>query len=157
MKLGTDFADTPLSRCEFYRQTCGLPAVIDPTHSHQIVVTTTHVWALVMPCQLGARVKTALQQHNFRTGPIMNHPRSGRWTYLVAPGNVSDDPELLRLLYRANTALVRDGSTIALPSPTPNRCFREWIDPPVSSFRPPAYQVVEAVRRCLITGQPSVA
>ncbi len=26
----SEFGDTPVSRCRYYRQVCGLPAIIDP-------------------------------------------------------------------------------------------------------------------------------
>lgn len=151
-----EFADTPTSRCEFYRRICDLPAVIDRGYTHQIVIPATRVWAVVTPTHMGIRVKNMLQQHNFRTGPIMNHPRSGRWSFLVAPGYVSDDTDLPMTLYRVGAAIVRDGSAIALPGPGVSEEFRTWIDPPVNGFRPPAYQVVQAVRICL-TPQPGAA
>ncbi|WP_228835167.1 hypothetical protein [Nocardia abscessus] len=43
-------ADTPVSRCRFYRNVCGLPARIEPMG--RIFVPSGSVGAITMPAQL---------------------------------------------------------------------------------------------------------
>jgi hypothetical protein len=131
----SEFGDTPVSRCRYYRQVCGLPAIVDPPELGRIVIRAGIVWALMMPAHLGQLVKIDLQRRGHDIGPIMSHPRSQRWSYLVRPDLPNDD-SLFAEMFRLDVSIVRAGGEIALPSPT-DRCalFRHWIEPPRSGAR----------------------
>lgn len=142
------FGDSPASRCHFYRRVCDLPAVIDPPHLGRIVMKADHVWALMLPAQLGQAVKVRMQQNDSYLGPILSHPRSGRWTYLVRP-DIPDDVRLFAEMFRLNVSVVRAGGTIALPSPSDQAVeFRRWVEPPRCTFRPSGLVVVDSIRAC---------
>lgn len=144
----TAFGDTPLSRCHFYRRVCDLPASINPPNLGRIVMKAEHVWGLVMPTQLGQAVKVHMQQHDSNLGPILSHPRSDRWTYLVRP-DIPDDTRLFAQMFRLNVSIVRTGGTVALPSPSDQSVqFRRWIEPPHCTFRPSGLVVIDAINAC---------
>lgn len=138
--------DTAASRCLFYRRECGLPAAIQPG-LQQITVPVGSVGAITMPAQLGIQVRGYLHHRGDRTGPIVGHPRSNRWTYLVLP-DIPDDMSLFSILFRLNVILVGIGAQIALPSPDDTAGFRQWVQPPLSLFRPSGQAVVAAARAC---------
>ncbi|WP_228815231.1 hypothetical protein [Nocardia puris] len=93
-----------------------------------------------------------LRYQNENLGPILHHPRSDRWSFLVRP-DIPDDVGLFAELFRANVSVVREGGTIALPSPAdPHENFRRWILPPRCALRPSGLVVVAAVRACPPTG-----
>jgi hypothetical protein len=146
------FGDTPLSRCHFYRRVCDLPANIDPPHLGRIVMKAEYVWGVIMPAPLGQSVKVYMQKHDSDVGPVLSHPRSGRWTFLIRP-DLPDEVSLFAELFRLDVSVVRTGGTIALPSPT-DECveFRRWVEPPRCTFRPSGLVVVDSVRAC--AGQP---
>ncbi len=140
------FGDTPVSRCTYYRRVCDLPANIDPPHLGRIVMNAEYVLALMMPAPLGQAVKVDMQRRQADIGPILSHPRSGRWTYLVRP-DLPDDDSLFAEMFRLNVSVVRAGGTIALPSPTDRGgMFRRWVEPPRCTFRPSGLVVVDAIR-----------
>ncbi len=142
------FEDTPVSRCQFYRRACGLPAVIDPPGLGRIVVHAGSVWGITMPARLGQAVRAHLHGQGNSVGPIIGHPRSGRWTFLIRPdlGEV-DDMRLFAELFRLDVSVARAGAAIALPSPTASAgAIRLWIEPPANAFRPSGLAVVEAIR-----------
>jgi hypothetical protein len=139
-------ADTPTTRCRFYRQMCGLPARIQPELG--IVMPAGSVGAITMPHQLGGAVKSHLLTRRSQLGPIVSHPRSKRWTFLVVP-DVPDEVRLFAELFRLNVSVSPMGAQIALPSPTPrSNGFRVWVKPPSDEFRPSGMAVVEAIREC---------
>ncbi|MFI5538570.1 DNA-directed RNA polymerase subunit beta [Nocardia sp. NPDC051900] len=138
--------DTPLSRCLFYRQECGLPAVVDPPELGRIVMRAGSVWAMTMPTRLGQAVKAHMHNRSVPLGPIVGHPRSGRWTFLIQP-DLPDDVRLFAELFRLDVSVARTGAMIALPSPTAAvGAIRHWTVPPRNAFRPAGRFVVEAVR-----------
>jgi len=144
----TAFGDTTVSRCTYYRRVCDLPANIDPPNLGRIVMQAGHVWAVVMPAPLGQSVKLHMQQHHSDIGPILSHPRSGRWTYLVRP-DIPDDTSLFAEMFRLNVSIVRTGGTVALPSPSDRSVqLRRWIEPPRCTFRPSGLVVIDAIRAC---------
>jgi hypothetical protein len=63
-------ADTPVSRCRFYRATCGLPAVVIP-ETGRIVVRANLVGAITLPAPLAAAVK----QHQQGAGAELGDAR----------------------------------------------------------------------------------
>lgn len=142
------FEDTPVSRCQFYRRACGLPAVIDPPGLGRIVVRAGSVWGITMPARLGQAVRAHLHGQGNSVGPIVGHPRSGRWTFLIRPDlGETDDMRLFAELFRLDVSVARAGATIALPSPTASAgAIRQWIEPPANSFRPSGVAVVRAIR-----------
>ncbi|MGK8555239.1 DNA-directed RNA polymerase subunit beta [Nocardia gipuzkoensis] len=140
--------DTPLTRCRFYRQVCGLAAVVQPEAGGRIIVPTGSVGAITMPARLGASVKNQMLNRNMRLGPIVSHPRSKRWSFLARP-DVPDDVKLFAELFRLNVSVSPFGAQIALPSPTSGSIsFRTWVQAPRDSFRPSGIVVIAAVREC---------
>ncbi|MGW4365473.1 DNA-directed RNA polymerase subunit beta [Nocardia takedensis] len=140
-------ADTVRSRCEYYRSVYHLPAVADPT-SGLIGFRTGMVWAVEMPAELAQSVKLDLDRRLLGGGPIISHPRSARWTFLVRsdiPAQTRDDKEAL---WRNGIHLMTGGEQVALP--TPMGCgvfYRAWINAPRSPFRFSGVAVVESARR----------
>ncbi|MBF6167565.1 DNA-directed RNA polymerase subunit beta [Streptomyces gardneri] len=138
-------ADTPVSRCRFYRQ-CGLAAAVQPELG-RIIVPAGRVGAITMPARLGQEVKALMQVRRAALGPIISHPRSKRWTYLVRP-DLPDEVGLFAELFRLDVSVARCGAQIALPSPADRSpCFRVWIEPPRDTFRPSGSVVVAAIRQ----------
>ncbi|MEU0506835.1 DNA-directed RNA polymerase subunit beta [Nocardia sp. NPDC005998] len=149
----TAFGDTPASRCVYYRQVCDLPATIDPPHLGRIIMRADFIWALMMPFPLGQAVKAHMQREDRDIGPILSHPRSSRWSYLVRP-DLPDDDYLFAKMFRLNVSVVRTGGTIALPSPADQHVeFRCWIESPRCTFRPSGLVVVDAIRACAGSGR----
>ncbi|MBF6351956.1 DNA-directed RNA polymerase subunit beta [Nocardia flavorosea] len=147
------FGDTPHARCVFYRRVCDLPARIDPPELGRITVASGHLAALVLPSALAHAVHTDLQ-HCYRRdavpalGPVLSHPRSGRWTFLIRP-DFPDDTALFTELFRLHISLTHPGTTLALPSPTDRDThFRRWIHLPHNPFRPAAHTVLDSIRAC---------
>ncbi|BDU01730.1 DNA-directed RNA polymerase subunit beta [Nocardia sputorum] len=140
-------ADTPLTRCRFYREICGLPARVQPEIG-SIIVPAGSVGAVTMPHQLGAAVEGRMQNLGMRLGPIVSHPRSKRWTFLIVP-DVPDENRLFAELFRLNVSVSRHGAQIALPSPAARQAgFRVWVTPPRDAFRPSGMAVIESIRAC---------
>ncbi|MFE3441641.1 DNA-directed RNA polymerase subunit beta [Nocardia sp. NPDC059180] len=107
-----------------------------------------HVWGMMMPGELGLRVKGDLQRRGESLGPIMSHVRSNRWTLLIRP-DLPDETPFFAEMFRHNVSVVRLGGTIALPSPTDQGArFRRWIEPPRSPFRPSGMSIVASIRAC---------
>ncbi|WP_051175672.1 hypothetical protein [Nocardia exalbida] len=140
------FGDTPRSRCMFYRRSCGFNAVIDPPELGRIVMRAGSVWAVTMPSRLGQAVKAHMQCSGIALGPVVGHPRSDRWTFLVRPDIEDDDVKLFAEMFRKDVSIAREGAVIALPSPSPNGSIRQWIVPARSAFLPSGLVVVDAVR-----------
>ncbi|MEU7633378.1 DNA-directed RNA polymerase subunit beta [Nocardia sp. NPDC049220] len=108
---------------------------------------------MMMPAHLGQAVKIEMQNQETDLGPILSHPRSVRWTYLIRP-DLPDEDSLFAELFRLNVSVVREGGTIALPSPTDQRVeFRRWVDPPRCMYRPSGAVVLNAIRACFGPGK----
>lgn len=149
--ISDPLADTPVSRCRFYRQ-CGLAAAVQPEDG-RIVVRAGRVGAITMPARLGQKVRTLMQDRRSALGPIVSHPRSRRWIYLVRP-DLPDEVRLFAELFRLDVSVARGGAQIALPSPADRSAsFRVWIEPPRDTFRPSGSVVVAAVRVCVRRGR----
>ncbi|MBF6519686.1 DNA-directed RNA polymerase subunit beta [Nocardia farcinica] len=149
--MTTVLNDTPTSRCQFYRRVCALPAVVRPD-TDTIVFRAGPVGAITMPAILGSQVRLHLRRRNLGGGPIISHPRSKRWTFLVCP-DIPDEVPLFCELFRVNVTVASRGAEIALPAPTiAGAAFRLWVDEPTHPFRPPGMAVVESVRACAATG-----
>lgn len=138
-------SDTLMSRCRFYREVCGLPARVQP-QLRQIFIPSGSVGGITVPAELGASIKVQMQGHGTRPGPIVSHPRSKRWTFLVIPDVPNDDMALFGELFRLNASVARLGTQIALPSPADRHGFRVWVRPPRDSCRPSGLDVIEAIR-----------
>ncbi|MGK8488047.1 DNA-directed RNA polymerase subunit beta [Nocardia asiatica] len=120
--------------------------MVDPPELGRIVLRAGSVWAMTMPARLGQAVKAHMQSGGVPLGPIVGHPRSGRWTYLIRP-DLPDDVRLFAELFRLDVAVARSGATIALPSPTASvGAIRHWIVSPRNNFRPSGRVVVAAIR-----------
>ncbi|MFE1591699.1 DNA-directed RNA polymerase subunit beta [Nocardia sp. NPDC058705] len=143
------YAETPRSRCEFYRHECSLPTVIDPD-TGRITMKAGFVGAVMMPTDLAQRVKTALDMRGVAPLPIIGHPRAGMWTFLVRSDiRPIGDAAVVARLWRARVVVIREGD-IALPSPVPDALIaRTWISPAISKFRPSGAVVLECTRACL--------
>jgi hypothetical protein len=149
-------ADTAESRCLFYRQICGLAARVKPEIG-RISVQAGSVWAITMPTHLGHLVKAHMQSRQCAVGPIVSHPRSQRWTFLIRP-DLPDDVRLFSELFRLNVTVARLGAEIALPSPADMHAgFRVWVEPPRDTFRPSGMVVVEAIRACVGLRSPGAS
>ncbi|MET9289885.1 DNA-directed RNA polymerase subunit beta [Nocardia beijingensis] len=141
------FGDTLLSRCQYYRRTCGLPVVIDPPELGRIVLRAGSVWGVTMPTRLGQSVKAYLHNGGHAIGPIVGHPRSGRWTFLIRPDIDLSDVKLFAEMFRLDVNVARTGASIALPSPAASaEAIRHWIVPPRNAFRPSGQVVIAGVR-----------
>ncbi|QIS16482.1 DNA-directed RNA polymerase subunit beta [Nocardia arthritidis] len=141
------FGDTPVSRCQFYRRVCGLPAYVDRPELGRIIMKTAGVWGLIMPAPLGQLVKANLGHHLQACGPIVSHPRSARWTFLIRP-DVSKGMELFPELFAAGIHIADDG-VIALPSPADRGgLFQVWVKAPADTFRQSGLRLLDAVREC---------
>jgi hypothetical protein len=141
-------ADTLASRCRFYREVCGLPARVQ-LELQQLFIPSGSVGAITVPAKLGVAVKGQMQARGVQLGPIVSHPRSKRWTFLVRPDVPDDDLALFGELFRLNASIARLGAQIALPSPVNRHAgFRVWVQPPRDSYRPSGLAVVEAIRAC---------
>lgn len=143
------FADTPTSRCAYYRRTCGLPAGIHP-EAGRIIVRVGIVGAITMPALLGQRVRDDLLQHRIPLGPIISHLRSRRWTFLCRP-DLPNDMTLFAEVLRMNVTLVPPGAEIALPAPS-DTGHRQWIVAPHDTFRPSGRILLSALRSCTARG-----
>ncbi|MET8876310.1 hypothetical protein [Nocardia sp. NPDC004604] len=66
------FGDTAMSRCQYYRRVCDLPAVIDPPELGRIIVKAGRAWAITMPAVLGRAVQADLDRRaaRWRAGDI---------------------------------------------------------------------------------------
>lgn len=137
------------SQRRFYQVTCGLPARVRPEFA-RIEFTVGSVGAVTMPAHLGALVKAhMLAQPNGRVGPIVSHPRSKRWTFLVCP-NIPDAVALFAELFRHNVSVVPIGAEVALPSPFDSLLgYRQWVHEPTDGYRPSGTEVLDAVRACI--------
>jgi hypothetical protein len=146
----TTILESPMARCRFYRNSCGLPARIEPELG-RISFLAGSIGAITLPAQLGAQVKNHMQQSGSPAGPVVSHPRSKRWTFLVRP-DVSNDVPLFAEMFRLNVTLVPPGAEIALPSPVDD--VRVWAHAPRDSYRPSGMAVIEAIRACRPQGRP---
>ncbi|WP_405161842.1 DNA-directed RNA polymerase subunit beta [Nocardia sp. NBC_01499] len=141
------FTDTPISRCAYYRRTCGLPAGIHP-EAGRIVVKAGLVGAITMPARLGQRVRDDMLFRGCPLGPIVAHIRSRRWTFLCRP-DVPESVQLCTELFHLDVAIVPFGGEIALPSPADSQTpSRTWIVPPRDTFRPSGAVIIDYLRAC---------
>ncbi|MGW5456496.1 DNA-directed RNA polymerase subunit beta [Nocardia sp. NPDC003979] len=136
------YAETPRSRCEFYRRICSLPTVIDPA-TGRITMKAGMVGAVMMPTDLARRVKNNLEFRGITPLPIIGHPRADMWTFLIRSDiKPIREPESVARLWEARVVVIRDGD-IALPSPVPDPLMvRTWVSPAISAFRPSGSVVV---------------
>lgn len=141
-------AQEALARCRRYRKEHGLYGVVDPALG-RIMLEVGAVGAVTMPADLGTRVRDHLRGRA-RCGPVIAHPRSGRWTFLTGPTDDSYlDTALFADLFRDCAGVALPGSHIVLPSPADEHTgYRRWICPPEKDFRPELAEVVSATRNC---------
>ncbi|MET8430231.1 hypothetical protein [Nocardia sp. NPDC004860] len=137
-----------LARCRRYRKEHGLYGVVDSALC-RIMLEVGAVGAVTMPADLGHRVRDHLVARR-RCGPVIAHPRSGRWTFLTGPTDDSyHDTALFSDLFRDCASVAQPGSTIVLPSPADEHsAYRTWIHPPEGDFRPELAEVLAATREC---------
>ncbi|MEU2172630.1 DNA-directed RNA polymerase subunit beta [Nocardia sp. NPDC019219] len=147
---GFDLA-TPHGRCAFYKLVCQLPAEVEPEALDRIVVRAgSMVWGVSVPEPLGHAVAERLRSGGNSLGPIISHPSSRTWTFLVRP-DLPDDPHTFAGLFRDRVKVIRDGALIALPSPADStNGYRAWMEAPRDTYRPSGRVVVDAVRACLL-------
>ncbi|WP_435593764.1 DNA-directed RNA polymerase subunit beta [Nocardia sp. bgisy118] len=151
-------ADTPRSRVAYYRSVCHLPAVLQPD-TGRISFAAGMVWAVAMPAELGQMVKVHIERNKQGGGPIVTHPRSHTWTFLVR----SDIPATMiaaeaALFHARRITVLGNGDHVALPSPADQGSeHRVWITAAHSVFRPSGRAVLYAVHACLApTRQPAL-
>jgi hypothetical protein len=144
----TEVADTPRTRCAFYRRECRFPAQVK-SESGQITVKVGAIAAITMPGELGARVKGALRARGIAPGPVIAHPRARRWTFLADPDIPFDDILLHAEMYRASVTVAPAGAEVALPSPAdPTGTHRVWNELPHGTDRPSAAALLDVIRDC---------
>ncbi|GAB2649841.1 hypothetical protein [Nocardia goodfellowii] len=138
-----------IARCRRYRKDHGLYGLVDPALG-RIMLEVGAVGAVVMPAPLGERVRALLARDQASTGPVIAHPRSGRWTFLTGPTDSSFlDTALFSDLFRVCASVALPGTRVVLPSPADEQAdYRLWIDPPQRDFRPLLGDVVAATRAC---------
>jgi hypothetical protein len=113
-----------------------------------IVMKATHVWAMRMFAPLGQPVRHHIGCSGVAFGPILVVLLSNRWMYSIRP-DIPQDVSLYAELFRRNVSVIRDGGTVALPSPAPlSEPFRWWIEPSPDTFRPCGLAVITSVRVC---------
>ncbi|MGW4771717.1 DNA-directed RNA polymerase subunit beta [Nocardia sp. NPDC004278] len=131
---------------------CDRPAVIDPPELGRIIVKAGRAWAITMPADLGQAVQADLDRRRLGGGPVISHPRSARWSFMIRP-DLPDDERLYAQMRRLNVSVVRAGGDIALPSPADRGgLFRTWITLPQSAFRPSGRAVVDSILACVHRG-----
>ncbi|MTE11892.1 hypothetical protein [Nocardia aurantiaca] len=137
-----------LARCRRYRKDHGLYGVVDSALG-RIMLEVGAVGAVTMPANLGQRVRDRLMARH-RCGPIIAHPRSGRWTFLTGPTDDSyHDTALFSDLFRDCVSVALPGSNIVLPSPSDEHsAYRAWTHPPEGDYRPELAEVLAATREC---------
>ncbi|TLF76583.1 DNA-directed RNA polymerase subunit beta [Nocardia cyriacigeorgica] len=137
----SELGDTPVSWCEYYRRVCGLPASVEP-RSGRIVMRACAIGAVTMPAHYGGMVLV----RSPIAGPVVAHPRSRRWSFLVQR-DVPDDTKLFMELFRLDVSVSPLGAEIVLPSPGERGPgFRVWVKPPHDGVPPSGMAVVDAVR-----------
>ncbi|WP_216905436.1 hypothetical protein [Nocardia noduli] len=126
-------ADTPRSRCEYYRQMCHLPATVDP-NTGRISVRAGLLWAIQLPAELAQMVKMDLDRRQHGGGPVISHPREAQWTFLIRsdiPAQVAArDTVLWRSrvkILRGLEALVSTGTVERDRSTVPAQCLRAGV------------------------------
>ncbi|MCZ9330242.1 DNA-directed RNA polymerase subunit beta [Nocardia farcinica] len=140
-------ADTLHSRCAFYRDECGLNARVDPLTERIVVTSGSTLAAVTVPAELAGRARIYMQHRGITVGPIISHPRSSRWTFLVRP-DVPTDPAAAAPLFARQVSVIGPGTPIALPSPGPRQAgYRCWVHPPTDGL-PSGLVVVRAVCAC---------
>jgi len=122
------------ARCAYYRDTCGLFAEVALGNSDRIVLPIgVDVGAFVMSKDTGSRVLTSLRAAR-RPVPVIEHPRSGRWTFLCGLVHLRSDA--MEELDRLGVTVVEDGHMVVLPSPFDEfSAFRLWVQHP-GEYRP---------------------
>jgi hypothetical protein len=142
-------AQDALARCRRYRKDNGLYGVVDPALG-RILLEIGTVGAVVMPAVLGERVRTQFSATYGRTGPIIAHPRSNRWSFLTGPTEDQYlDMTVFPDLFRMCASVALPGSRIVLPSPTDEvGGYRTWIAAPEGDYRPELGDVIAITRAC---------
>ncbi|NKY85437.1 hypothetical protein HGA07_07335 [Nocardia veterana] len=147
-RAGRVVAREALARCRRYRTENGLYGIVEPVIG-RILLEVGPVGAVTVPAALGIPMREYLTGRGHR-GPIIGHPRSGRWTFLT--GHVDEsasDAAIATDMFHRCAALVAPGTTIVLPSPADERTgYRVWIDSPQGDYRPDLAEVLTATRQC---------
>ncbi|MGN2641397.1 DNA-directed RNA polymerase subunit beta [Nocardia takedensis] len=142
-------SDTPATRHAFYRDICGLPAELD-AETGRITLRARAVTGIVAPAGLGQIVKVDLDRRAFVGVPIVSHPRSATWTFLVRADVTREVIARDAPLWRNRITVLEGEAAIALPSPTDRGVFhRAWITPLRPDRIPSGLTVVDAIRFCL--------
>ncbi|MET7770436.1 hypothetical protein [Nocardia sp. NPDC005366] len=136
------------ARCRRYRKEHRLYGVVDASLG-RIMLEVGAVGAVVMPASLGEHVRDLIGARG-PLGPIIAHPRSGRWTFLTGPTDNSYlDIALFSDLFRVCASVAQPGSRIVLPSPSDEHGgYRCWVAAPQRDYRPGLAEVVAATRAC---------
>ncbi len=147
-RMSTLIDSTLEMRCVRYRRELHLPAKIDFDSRRILLQIGAHYGAVTMPGDLGERVQAKLREAAI-AGPVVDHPRARRWTFLTGPCR----PDSLTAtasaeLFRLYATVACAGSQIVLPSPDDERTgYRTWVQEPESGdHRPPVQAVIDAAR-----------
>ncbi|WP_067678031.1 hypothetical protein [Nocardia miyunensis] len=132
-------------RCVQYRCESHLPASVDPASHHILLEVGSRYGAITMPADLGERVQRRLDRAGV-AGPVVDHPRARRWTFITGPGSPSTS--VSAELFRLYATVACAGSPVVLPSADDERTgYRVWVQPPGEADAvPPLETVIEAAR-----------
>ncbi|MGW4366187.1 hypothetical protein ACWEKT_11120 [Nocardia takedensis] len=110
---------------------------------------TGMVWAVEMPSELAQSVKIDMDRRRVGGGPIISHPRSARWTFLVR-SDIAAPEATDESLSRRGIQVLAGGEQVGLPSPAECGVFyRAWVNAPTSPYRPSGAAVLESAHRVL--------
>ncbi|MGV9674361.1 hypothetical protein ACWDSJ_03685 [Nocardia sp. NPDC003482] len=134
-----------LERCRRYRADHDLHGRVESALG-RITLEVGAVGVVTMPAVLGHRVRDRIPT----PGPIIGHPRSGRWTFLTDHvDETGHDLGVTAGLVHLGAALGVPGTRIVLPSPADERSgYRVWIDAPDGPRRPGFAEVVSVTLGC---------
>lgn len=139
-----------------YRTRHDLSAAHDPA-TGLITMRARHVVGVMVPAELGSRVRAVLDEAGHGGGPIVHHPRSGTWT-LLADRDSAPAADCARL-WHGRVFVIAANALIGLPSPVTlptHAAYREWITVPDERIRPTVSTVIDALRTLLPPGRRPV-
>ncbi|OLZ45974.1 hypothetical protein BS330_38790 [Amycolatopsis keratiniphila subsp. nogabecina] len=142
----TRSGSNPEERCAFYRNEYCLPAVVDPVARRIVLPVGGLVGAVSMPRDLGRRVLAGLRVRMLG-GPVIERPRTERWTFITGPGHKPNEAVFADLL-RFGASVAPLGDHVVLPSPDDERLdlWRWECKPTARGDFPPQSAVIATTR-----------
>ncbi|WP_120043270.1 hypothetical protein [Nocardia panacis] len=152
MATEADTADTPETRYTHYHNIFSFPVTLSPDTGRITVQTSSRLGAVVMPGDLGERLREHLTRVTGGCGPILRDPENNRWTVLVRPDLDRSIAKLYRSLRGCGVGELCAGLEIDLPTPVDTGVERrEWVVPPAVDVPLPSLRVVlVAITACVL-------